>query len=489
MLFNSYVFILLFLPVFVLAYYLLNKIHKTCGKLLIIAAGIVFYIYGGIESFIVLCVSIVLNLLASLMIKKAAKGRKACLISAIVLNIALLLYYKYSNFALSSFAGLLGKEYQAREILLPLGISFFTFQQIIYVVSVYREEIDKVALLDYLAYIFYFPKLIMGPLTDAKDFISQLNDENLKKCRAENIASGIKLFSLGLFKKMVLADTFAKGVAWGFANQGSATSGDLFLVMLFYTFEIYFDFSGYSDMAVGVSKIINITLPMNFDSPYKALSIRDFWKRWHVSLTGFLTKYVYFPLGGSRKGTARTYMNILIVFLVSGLWHGANWTFILWGILHGILQVIERAAGKITGRQKGKTPWYNIWWKWLLTFAAVNLLWLLFRADSVGQWIEMLQKMFAFGNMSISKDLIKCFELPETPFLLQNLHLVGLNNRISGFPMLAFILAGFGICLIPENNYRAMNKLGFVSMILCAAAFVWAFLCLSSESVFVYFNF
>jgi alginate O-acetyltransferase complex protein AlgI len=304
--FNSYIFILLFLPVFVLLYFLLNRIGKLPGKLLIIVAGLLFTLYAGTDSFIVLCVSAVLNLLLSIVLSKIKNGKKIVLAAMVILNIALLLYYKYTNFVILSINSQFGLDIVTRKILIPLGISFFTFQQITYALSVYRGEIEKVSVPDFLAYTFYFPKLIMGPLAEAKDFIAQLNDSALKKFQRENLAVGIKLFSFGLFKKMILADTFSKGVSWGFTNLSVTTAGDLFLVMLFYTFEIYFDFSGYSDMAVGVSKMINITLPMNFDSPYKALSIRDFWKRWHMSLTSFLTKYIYFPLGGSRKGKVRT---------------------------------------------------------------------------------------------------------------------------------------------------------------------------------------
>ena len=457
-----------------------------CGKLLIIASGIVFYIYAGIESFIVLCVSVVLNLLISIAITRTDKRKRLLLGVVVFFNIALLLYYKYSNFTITTINNLLRSDYETREILLPLGISFFTFQQIMYVVSVYRGEIEEISIIDYLAYVFFFPKLIMGPLAEAKDFIQQLNDSSLKKLQWGNLAGGIKLFSFGLFKKMLLADTFAKGVAWGFSNLNIATAGDLFLVMLFYTFEIYFDFSGYSDMAVGISQMINITLPMNFDSPYKALSIRDFWKRWHMSLTGFLTKYVYFPLGGSKKGKARTYINILIVFLISGIWHGANWTFILWGCIHGVLQIGERI---VSSRDSKEDQLQNSAARWLLIFFTINILWLLFRSESIEQWGQLLGKMFSFQNMSVSDGLIQSFILPESTFIIEKLGLIEINKTVRGLSMLSFIIAAFVICLVPENNYRNKNKFGVVSMVFGAAAFVWAFLCLSSESVFVYFNF
>lgn len=222
-------------------------------------------------------------------------------------------------------------EYSFKELFLPLGISFITFQQIAYLVSVYREELKEPSVVDYLVYILYFPKLLMGPLAEPIDFMGQLNDAATKKVNGDHTAQGLKLFSFGLFKKMILADTFATAFIWGQENISALTSVDCILVMLSYTFEIYFDFSGYSDMAVGVSRMLNITLPMNFNSPYKAVSIRDFWKRWHISLTNFFTKYIYIPLGGSRKGKAATYLNTMVVFIISGVWHGAGWSFIVCG--------------------------------------------------------------------------------------------------------------------------------------------------------------
>ncbi len=480
--FNSYLFILAVIPSFVFCFFLLSRFHPSAGKIAIIAFSVWFYVYGGLDSAIILGVSLLSNLLSSLLLSKAKKHRQLLLTIAILINIGLLLYFKYYNFALTTINNIFRQNYTLRGIILPIGISFFTFQQIMYIISVYKRDITTVTPIDYLCYALYFPKIIMGPLMEPKDFIDQINNTKLKTIRWENIACGIKIFSFGLFKKMVLADTFAKGVSWGFSNLSSSTSGDLFLVMLFYTFEIYFDFSGYSDMATGISQMINITLPMNFDSPYKAESIRDFWKRWHMSLTGFLTRYVYFPLGGSKKGTVRTYINILIVFLVSGLWHGANWTFILWGCLHGLLQIIERSLDKPLKHLQSPA-------KYLYTFFAVNLLWLLFRSESIIQWVGMLKKMFSFQNMAISDGLIKTFILPETTLLIDKLDFFHLNNLIRGLPMVVMTAGAFLICLIPENNYRSLKKLGFFNMLLCAAAFIWAFLCLSSESVFVYFNF
>lgn len=483
--FNSYFFLLLYLPVLLFGYFMANKINHTCGKMWLMAGCAVFYLYGGWANTLILGLSILLNLFFSWLLTRTDKWRKWILSADLLANIALLFYFKYFNFFLASINNVFKTEYPAQKILLPLGISFFTFQQIMYVAAVYKKEITRVKLPDYLLSILYFPKLIMGPLMEPGDLIAQLNDPVLKKVNWDHISYGLKLLSFGLFKKLILADTFAKAVSWGFTNFDTATSitsMDCFLMMLFYTFEIYFDFSGYSDMAVGISLMLNIKLPINFHSPYKALSIRDFWKRWHMSLTGFLTRYIYIPLGGSKKGPLWTYINTLLVFLISGIWHGANWTFILWGILHGLLSVTDRIFEK-QEKKLSETV------RWMGTFFVVNILWLLFRSDSVGQWLDILQKMFTFQNMAVSSGLIGTFVLPETNFLFRVFHLETLHTAVRGFPMLLFTLGALNLCLIPENNYKHMERNNWLSMIMAAAAFVWSFLCLSSESVFVYFNF
>ncbi len=480
--FNSYIFILLYLPVVVIGYFLLNKVHMKLGTVWLIIGGAVFYLRGGVNTAAILGLSIVGNLTAALVMPKCGRRRKAVLATAVTGNIALLLYYKYVNFFISNWNRFFETDLTLLNIILPIGISFFTFQQIAYLVQVYRDTEMKISVFDYLAYILFFPKLVMGPLMEPEDFISQLNDTAKKKVNWENIACGIKIFSFGLFKKMVLADTFASAVAWGFADIEAATSMDWLLVMLSYTFEIYFDFSGYSDMATGVSLMLNIRLPMNFDSPYKALSIRDFWKRWHMSLTAFLTKYIYIPLGGSKKGKIRTYINTMIVFLVSGIWHGANWTFILWGLLHGLLSVTDRMFVKTQKRLMEVVRWAG-------TFLTVNVLWLLFRSDSIPQWKTILYQILTLQDLSVSEDLIKIFNLPERKFFRDIFHMNVLETEVRGFWMLLFLCLSLGLCLIPENNYRKLFKNNAVWMLAAAGAFIWGFLCLGSESVFVYFGF
>lgn len=478
--FNSFVFILLFLPMTILLYFGANRLKFLWGKIVLIVASIIFYTYSGMKLATILGMSLLMNFGVTLLIQKAKKPR-IFFLTPIAVNIGLLLYFKYTNFFIGVMNQHIGTSWALRELMQPLGISFFTFQQIAYIVAVYKKEIDKVSATDYLSYILFFPKILMGPLMDPVDFIHQLNDDSGKKQNWDNIACGVKIFSFGLFKKVMIADIFSKGVTWAFSNPGAATAADWILVVLFYTFEIYFDFSGYSDMAVGAAQMFNITLLINFDSPYKAISIRDFWKRWHISLTKFFTKYVYIPLGGSRKGAVLTCVNIMIVFLLSGFWHGANYTFILWGALHGLFMVADRVCENI--EKKIFEPL-----RWFLTFCVVNALWLLFRAESIGQWKDIIKTILKMQNTTISDGLISCFRLPEVPFLEQTFHL-GRVEGIRGFWLFLYVIAAMGICLVPDNNYKTRNRLSIGTMIVAAIAFTWGLICLSSESVFVYFDF
>lgn len=480
--FNSFGFILLFMPVTLLAYFLLNKAGKLAGKLVLIAASAVFYGYMDLKSLAVLVVSMAVNYLFAVLIRKRDTGRRLLAAVPIAVNICLLLLFKYLNFGISNLNTFFGTEIALRDLILPVGLSFITFQQIAYVVAVYKGELENVSLVDYAAFILYFPKILMGPLTDPVDFITQLNDPSLKRINWENVAFGLKIFCFGLFKKVIIADTFAAAVTWGFNNVSGATAMDWIVVTLSYTFEKYFDFSGYCDMAVGVSLMLNILLPINFDSPYKAISIRDYWKRWHISLTRFFTKYIYFPLGGSRKGTFRTCLNVMIVFLISGIWHGANWTFILWGLLHGLFLVIDRLFDKT--EERIFTPV-----RWGVTFSVLNILALLFRSGSISQWKSILKTMFGFQSMNMSEDLITAFKIKETALFENVLHLQYFTKNVRGFWPLVFLAAAFAICLIPENNYRNLRKISAVSIIAAAVAFIWSFICLGGESVFVYFNF
>ena len=483
--FNSFEFVLLFLPVSVLGYYLFNKISVIAGKLWLIAASLVFYIYAGLPLALGLIVSILLNYIFALYLSASNRGRKLVFVIAILLNAAALLYFKYHDFFIDQLSILGYANPVEKALILPLGISFFTFQQIAYLAFVYKAPQRHCGLVNYLLYVLFFPKLIMGPITEPDYIIPQFDDEKRKKADFNYIAAGVKTFSFGLFKKVFFADAFAAAASWGLEHSGALGSAELFLTMLSYTFEIYFDFSGYSDMATGIAMMLNIDLPINFESPYKALSIRYFWKRWHISLTSFLTKYVYIPLGGSRKGAVRTYINTMIVFLVSGIWHGANWTFILWGLLHGALSVLERIFEK-TYSKLSETV------RWLMTFLTVNILWLLFACESIGQWGFILKKMLLVQDAQIDHILLEKLVIPETVVFSDfiNKVLFGVYPQYLGglFAML-FIAAALAVCLIPENNYKTRTTLSASSLVPAALAFVWGVISLGGVSSFVYFGF
>lgn len=481
--FNSFVYILIFLPVTVIFYFAANKFGSIYGKFVLIAAGFLFYGHTGLQSLLILASSVIVNLVFALILSKRHVSEKLCVWFPVAINVLSLFFFKYTGFTIGNINRVFHTQYRIPELLLPVGISFFTFQQIAYIVSVARGEIKNVDIIDYLVFIMFFPKLLMGPLMEPSEFIDQINNVKLKKPDAGNIACGIKVFSYGLFKKVMIADIFSKAVSWGFGNIETSTSMDWILIMLFYTLEIYFDFSGYCDMAVGSSLMINIILPNNFDSPYKALSIRDFWKRWHISLTSFFTKYIYIPLGGNRKGRLLTYVNTMIVFLISGLWHGASWTFVLWGFLHGLLMIFDRIFEKYEDRM-------FVPLRWMFSFAGINFLWLLFRSESVTQWIEILKKIIFFQDTHISDGVAWSFYQDYlSEFLINLLHIRYLTDHIWGFWMNLYLGGCMLLCLASENNYKKLRNITPASMLLTAVLFVCGLTCLSRESTFLYFNF
>ena len=333
MLFNSYIFILCFFPLCLLGYFFLNKLK--CYKLsllLLLGMSLWFYGYFNPSYLLIILGSILVNYMLCVLFRLSMpKGiKKLVLAVGISLNVLLLFYYKYYDFFVSNINALFASDFALKHLLLPLGISFFTFQQISFVIDSYRGEVNKYSMLEYACFVTYFPQLIAGPIVTHDELVPQLLDQEKKQFNWDNFSRGLYIFALGLSKKVLLADTFGNAVNWGWSNLLSLNSPSAILVVLSYTIQIYFDFSGYCDMAIGIGRMMNIDLPLNFNSPYKAITIRDFWKRWHMTLTRFLTKYIYIPLGG-RGTMLKTCRNTMIVYLVSGLWHGANWTFILWG--------------------------------------------------------------------------------------------------------------------------------------------------------------
>ena len=323
-----------------------------------------------------------------------------------------------------------------------------------------------------------------GPIVLHNEVLPQFADKNNWKMKSGNMAHGIYVFSAGLVKKVIIADTLSKAVTWGYGNVSAGiTSMEGILMMFAYAFQIYFDFSGYCDMATGLGYMFNIKIPMNFNSPYKALSVVDFWSRWHLTLTRFLRTYIYFPLGGSRKGTVRTYINIIIVFLVSGLWHGANWTFILWGFLHGVANALTRMF---------KKQWNSMHTvlQWMITFLFINVTWIFFRADSISQAVTVIKKILRFQNLNVRASMLEQFKLTEFAFIYE--YIPGLNEIVSsirGFDALILMTAALVICLAFKNNQEMEFKPTVRRSLTAILYLVWGIMSLSGVSEFLYFNF
>lgn len=341
MLFNSYIFVFIFFPLCLFGYYgLLRMKRPEAAKVFLTVMSFWFYGYFNLSYLLIMAGSIAFNYIFHLLLSK--NPDKKLMILAVAGDLGILFYFKYFDFFLSTVNAVFGSSFLLRGILLPLGISFFTFQQISFVVDTYRGEVRNCGLLDYALFVSFFPQLIAGPIVNHDEMLPQFRKVGQEPCKWEQIAEGFGLFVLGLAKKVLIADTFGAGVDYGYDNLTLLGRADAVLVIVFYALQLYFDFSGYCDMARGLGKMLGIEIPVNFDSPYKATNIVDFWKRWHITLNRFFTKYVYIPLGGNRKGRARMYGNLMIVFVLSGLWHGAGWNYIIWGAMHGVLYVVTR---------------------------------------------------------------------------------------------------------------------------------------------------
>ena len=473
MLFNSYVFIFLFLPLTLILYYGLNYGKKEKeAKWALIIASLVFYAYFDIRYLPVILASICFNYGCSKGILHFGyeKTKKKILTLGILGNVGLLFYVKYRNFFLENINALWGTDFTIEKLLLPLGISFFTFQQIAYLVDSYKGETKGYCFTDYALFVTFFPKLSMGPIVLHEAFIPELQKPKHKRWNSLALSEGIWWFSIGLSKKVLLADTLAKG-------------GDVLAVSLLYTLQLYFDFSGYCDMAAGISKMFQISLPQNFNSPYKATSITEFWNRWHMTLSGFLQKYIYFPLGGSRKGTVRSIINILIVFLVSGIWHGAAWTFIVWGMLHGIARVLHKLFQK---------TWDGVpkIIRWFATFGFVNFTWIFFRAENLTQAGRLFRKLIFSFSPKLESGLLQQFDILEFTYIEE--HVGVLLNIAKTYPqlhMLFILLIGLVIALFGRNLYEKEFKPTIKNALLSMILLVWCVMSFSGVSSFLYFNF
>ena len=406
MLFNSYGFIFLFLPVALLGFFRLGRISHSYAAGWLALASLVFYGYWNIAYVGLLLFSIVFNYSLGTWIAKASVAhspirQKHLLVLAVASNLALLAYYKYANFFVSNINPLLGTDWNLGNIILPLGISFFTFTQIAFLVDTYQGKVKEYNFTHYVLFVTYFPHLIAGPVLHHKEMMPQFLKPGSYQIHWQNIAVGLTIFIFGLAKKVLIADhlnEFATPIFNAVGAGGHPMLIEAWIGALAYTLQLYFDFSGYSDMAIGLSLMFNVRLPMNFNSPYKAANIIEFWRRWHMTLSRFLRDYLYIPLGGNRNSKFSRYKNLMITMLLGGLWHGAGWTFIIWGGLHGIYLVINH--GWIALKQRlswtGKTFAATT-----ITFIAVVIGWVFFRAADLATAVDMLRGMAGLNGVSI----------------------------------------------------------------------------------------
>lgn len=484
MLFNSYIFILAFLPLCLIGYFGLNHFQKySLGQFFLLAMSLWFYAYFNASYLLVILVSILMNYALYLLMQRAEskKLRKTVMITGVVLNLGILGYFKYMDFFIENVNALFKTNISALNIVLPLGISFFTFQQLSFIIDTYRGEVPRYNFLTYASFVAFFPQLIAGPIVTHDELVPQFQDKEKKKLNTENIACGIYVFSLGLAKKVLIADTFGNVVTYGFTTLQQLSSVTAFIVMLSYTIQIYFDFSGYCDMAIGIAKMFNIDLPENFKSPYKALTITEFWERWHMTLTRFFTKYVYIPLGGNRKGKVRTYVNTMIVFLLSGLWHGASWNFVFWGFCHGLFLVVTKIFHKFFEKLH---PALN----WLITFSFVNIMWVFFRAENFSQALTLLKTLFSWKFTEIDNVFIEMFRLIEFKKILSPLRI---ETFYPPFLITAFFIVAMVMILGCRNSYEKMQefKPTRVKLLTSLVLLVWCVFSFTGISTFLYFNF
>lgn len=487
MLFNSYIFVLLFLPLTLLGYFIFNHFKKyRLASVYLLLMSLWFYAYFNIKYLPIILISIVANFLFYKLFKSGCKIwiKRVVLCFAILLNIGVLFYFKYYDFFFENINALFHTNVALKNLLLPLGISFFTFQQLSFVIDSYKGEVPEYDFINYALFVTYFPQLIAGPIVTHDELVPQLLSEEKRKLNIQNLSCGLYTFAMGMGKKVLIADVFGNAVNWGYANLDIINSTEAIVLMFAYTIQIYFDFSGYCDMATGAAKMMNLDLPQNFNSPYKALTITEFWKRWHMTLTRFFTKYIYIPLGGSRKGHSRMLANTMIVFLVSGLWHGASWNFILWGALHGLFSICTKHFKNFFEKLH---PALN----WIITFLFINVTWVFFRAETISDAVRVLVKIAKMEFGTLNYYIRSPFKLDSVELIFSSLFDKGLSLIYFEGYLLAFSLTAFVIFLGCKNVKEKMEEFRptFGKMLLTVVLLLWSILSMSGMSSFLYFNF
>ncbi len=500
MLFNSFEFLFCFLPfTFFLYFFLLSRRLILAAKGVLIFASLFFYSWWNVNYLPIILTSILFNYVVAGILNDTSSrtktGRKTVLLLGIAANIGLLGYFKYSDFFIENCNLLFATSIPLLHLILPLAISFFTFQQIAFLVDSYRGETREYDFLNYTLFVSFFPQLIAGPIVHHAEMMSQFSSPwNLVK-RNKNIATGLFIFSAGLFKKVVIADHLAVWVSAGFDHPVPLNLFAAWATSLAYTFQLYFDFSGYTDMAIGTALLFNIKLPINFNSPYKALTIQDFWRRWHMTLSRFLRDYVYIPLGGSKGGQTRICFNLLTTFVIGGIWHGAGWTFLLWGLLHGLAMVIYQLW-----QRWGRTMPSVL--AWMLTFTFINVAWVFFRADSWNDALRILKGMIGLSGIVITEKREQMLTwLPH----LDGIIFGKVTEHIGGgSTLLNYLLLAFGITLLLGNTMELVGRVSapggrmhfsftlrwaFIFVSLLFVALLNLFFGLAEPGEFLYFKF
>lgn len=493
--FNTYFFVLVFLPIAVIGYHMINRgKHFEISKCFLLLMSIWFVSMASWQGTVVTVVLVIINYLIYKYGYKT-NAKKAFMVTGIVLNVLSLAFFKYLGIFMihdatdGSIIGgpeAISKMYNFANLIVPLGISFITFSQISFIVDSYKEEME-ISLLDYAVYVLFFPKVTMGPIALSKDFIVQLNENSRKEIDYDNISKGIYGFAFGLAKKVLIADLLAGYVGYAYDYTPILGMTNAWIAVLAYTLQIYFDFSGFCDMAAGIALMLNFDLPMNFNSPYRSLSISEFWDRWHITLTKFFTKYIYIPLGGNRKGIARTYVNILIVFLVSGIWHGSTINFVIWGLIHGILSCLCR----VIKPYEEKIP---KWIRWTVTFICINLAWVYFRAPSLAGANLMIKELFSFKFIPVDANFSTYAfpaELEIVPWLVNKFTKIKSTYYFCVVVNIAVIVFSlFASTRMKNTNERLMEfKASKKTVAVTVVLIVWSIMSMSEVTNFIYVNF
>ena len=481
MLFNSAEFLFLFLPSVFAGYFGLLRLRAyQAAKIWLLGASLFFYSYWELSYLPLLLGSILFNFCAGQLLHQQSYNRSVrmtILAFAVTANIGFLGYYKYADFLIENVNLLFGTEFVLLNLLLPLAISFFTFQQIAYLVDSYRGQVEERNLLDYAIFVSFFPQLIAGPIVHHKQMMPQFAKIRESRINYRNIFVGLLLLGIGLFKKTVIADQFQPWVAAGYADTEGLSMIATWALSLGFTMQLVFDFTAYSDMAIGIGLLFNIRLPINFYSSLKATNIRQFWERWHLTLTAFLRDYVYIPLGGNRKGFARANVNIFIVFMVAGIWHGSGWNFIMWGVLQGAANVLYRIW---KANDLSMHPLLG----WFLTFNFINIICVYFRAPTFADSTNVLKGMI--GLNGIAPDGIAIGEIWSTPLSTLFLELRA-DWQILVWLAAAFVLAlgtrnAMEIARTARLNARTALYTGFLIGVSVLTTF-------DRQDEFIYFNF